>query len=210
MWKRTDPSRGGADELSSTNRKLEDEIRGEVDRDANLLKAFPKLQERAEAWRRRGRKRVREGAKFSPGAPAASTPWRRCEIELDLSCTGGACAAFVQRHAPRGCWTSEPLGDRRVRGDQRCEGSEVEGAISWGSSSRSRSSSKLRAVRSQAALVGGADRRAHQEFGGELGKARRTASRWSRDWAAEGSHWPCRGPSPAGLPDSGCCDFAAA
>ena len=46
IWKRIDPSRGGADELSFTNRKLEDEIRGEVDRDANLLKAFSKLQER--------------------------------------------------------------------------------------------------------------------------------------------------------------------
>ena len=46
MWKCIDPSRGGADELSFTNRKLEDEIRSEVDRDANLLKAFAKLQER--------------------------------------------------------------------------------------------------------------------------------------------------------------------
>jgi hypothetical protein len=49
MWRRIDPAKGGVDELSFTNRKLEDEIRGEVDRDANLLKAFAKLQERQKA-----------------------------------------------------------------------------------------------------------------------------------------------------------------
>ena len=47
LWKRIDPSRGGVDELNFANRKLEEEIRGEVDRDAAMLKAFKKLAERS-------------------------------------------------------------------------------------------------------------------------------------------------------------------
>ena len=46
MWRRIDPARGGVDELQCSNRKLEDEIRSDVDRDASLLKAFSKLEER--------------------------------------------------------------------------------------------------------------------------------------------------------------------
>ena len=46
MWRRIDPARGGVDEPQYNNRKLEDEIRSEVDRDASLLKAFAKLEER--------------------------------------------------------------------------------------------------------------------------------------------------------------------
>ena len=46
MWRRIDPARGGVDESQYSNRRLEDEIRSEVDRDASLLKAFAKLEER--------------------------------------------------------------------------------------------------------------------------------------------------------------------
>ena len=46
LWRRIDPGRAGNDEMAFTSKKLEDEIRGEVDRDANLLKAFAKPQER--------------------------------------------------------------------------------------------------------------------------------------------------------------------
>ena len=46
LWKRIDPSRAGADELAFTNRKVEEEIRVEVDRDAAMLKAFSKLEQR--------------------------------------------------------------------------------------------------------------------------------------------------------------------
>ena len=49
MWRRIDPVRGGQDELQYSNRKLEEEIRGEVDRDAQMLKAFSKLEERRKA-----------------------------------------------------------------------------------------------------------------------------------------------------------------
>ena len=44
LWRRIDPARAGADETSIVNRKLEEEIRGEMDRDAALLKAFSKLE----------------------------------------------------------------------------------------------------------------------------------------------------------------------
>ena len=47
LWRRVDPGRAGADEASFTNRKLEEEIRSEVDRDAAMLKAFQKLEERS-------------------------------------------------------------------------------------------------------------------------------------------------------------------
>ena len=46
IWLRTDPSRLQDDELSFVNRELEDEIRTEMDRDAALLKARAKLEER--------------------------------------------------------------------------------------------------------------------------------------------------------------------
>ena len=49
MWRRVDPSRAGLDELSFVNRAAEDDIRTEVDRDANLLKAFAKLEARQKA-----------------------------------------------------------------------------------------------------------------------------------------------------------------
>ena len=47
LWRRIDPEKGGADETAFTNRRLEEEIRGEVDRDAAMLKAFSKRQERS-------------------------------------------------------------------------------------------------------------------------------------------------------------------
>ena len=46
LWKRIGPNRAEMDEKQFTNRKLEEEIRSEVDRDAQLLKAFAKLEER--------------------------------------------------------------------------------------------------------------------------------------------------------------------
>ena len=46
MWRRGDPSRAGLEELSFVNRAAEDEIRSEVDRDAQLLKGFSKLEQR--------------------------------------------------------------------------------------------------------------------------------------------------------------------
>ena len=49
MWRRVDPSKSGADEEAFQNRALEDEIRTEVDRDAAVLKAFSKLEERKPA-----------------------------------------------------------------------------------------------------------------------------------------------------------------
>ena len=49
LWRRIDPSRAGADELAFTNRKVEEEIRVEVDRDAAMLKAFSKLEQRKPA-----------------------------------------------------------------------------------------------------------------------------------------------------------------
>ena len=49
LWRRIDPARSGVDELNFTNRKLEEEIRSEVDRDAAMLKAFSKLEDRQKA-----------------------------------------------------------------------------------------------------------------------------------------------------------------
>ena len=54
IWRRLDPSRGNADlpaaeELGFTNRRLEEEVRREVDRDASMIKAFSKLEERRAA-----------------------------------------------------------------------------------------------------------------------------------------------------------------
>ena len=49
LWRRIDPAKGGVDEVNFTNRKLEEEIRAEVDRDAAKLKAFAKLEERQRA-----------------------------------------------------------------------------------------------------------------------------------------------------------------
>ena len=46
LWRRADPERSGADEMAFTNRKVEEEIRTEVDRDAAMLKAFSKLESR--------------------------------------------------------------------------------------------------------------------------------------------------------------------
>ena len=42
LWRRIDPGKAGADDVLFTNR-------AEVDRDANLLKAFSKLEERQKA-----------------------------------------------------------------------------------------------------------------------------------------------------------------
>ena len=46
LWKRIDPARSGKEDQIFVNRGVEEEIRGEVDRDAQLLKAFAKLEER--------------------------------------------------------------------------------------------------------------------------------------------------------------------
>ena len=46
MWRRIDPARANVDELSFVNRRVEEEIRGEVERDAAILKSFAKLRER--------------------------------------------------------------------------------------------------------------------------------------------------------------------
>ena len=46
IWKRLDPSRLHDDEQVFVNRHVEDEIRAEMDRDAQLLKARQKLEER--------------------------------------------------------------------------------------------------------------------------------------------------------------------
>ena len=47
LWRRIDPARAEADDRQFSNRKLEEDIRTEVDRYAQLLKAFAKLEERA-------------------------------------------------------------------------------------------------------------------------------------------------------------------
>ena len=49
MWRRVDPARAGVDEQSFSNRAMEEEIRTEVDREAAVLKAFSKLEERRPA-----------------------------------------------------------------------------------------------------------------------------------------------------------------
>ena len=46
LWRRINPARSGKEDQIFVNRGLEEEIRGEVDRDAQLLKAFTKLKER--------------------------------------------------------------------------------------------------------------------------------------------------------------------
>ena len=46
LWRRIDPARSGKEDQIFVNRGVEEEIRGEVDRDAQLLKAFAKLEER--------------------------------------------------------------------------------------------------------------------------------------------------------------------
>ena len=46
LWRRLDPSRSGIEDQIFVNRGVEEEIRGEVDRDASVLKAFAKLEER--------------------------------------------------------------------------------------------------------------------------------------------------------------------
>ena len=49
LWRRVDPAKAGADELAFTNRKVEEEIRTEIERDAAMLKAFAKLEQRKPA-----------------------------------------------------------------------------------------------------------------------------------------------------------------
>jgi hypothetical protein len=49
MWKRLDPSRLADDEQVFVNRLVEEEVRAEMDRDASLLKARMKLEERGGA-----------------------------------------------------------------------------------------------------------------------------------------------------------------
>ena len=49
LWQRLDPSRLGDDEQTFLNRDVEEEVRVEMDRDAQLLKARSKLEERATA-----------------------------------------------------------------------------------------------------------------------------------------------------------------
>ena len=46
MWRRVGPGKGGQDELQYSNRRLEDEIRAEVDRDEQMAKGFGELEER--------------------------------------------------------------------------------------------------------------------------------------------------------------------
>ena len=46
MWRRIDPARAGVKDQSYAHRALEEEIRTEVDREAAVLKAFQKLEER--------------------------------------------------------------------------------------------------------------------------------------------------------------------
>ena len=46
LWRRLDPAKANIDELSFVNRKVEEEIRAEVERDASILKSFAKLRER--------------------------------------------------------------------------------------------------------------------------------------------------------------------
>ena len=46
LWRRLDPARAGKEDYAFVNRGLEEEIRAEVDRDASVLKAFSKLEER--------------------------------------------------------------------------------------------------------------------------------------------------------------------
>ena len=45
LWKRIDPSKSGADELAFVNRRVEEEVREEVDREASVLKSRAKLAE---------------------------------------------------------------------------------------------------------------------------------------------------------------------
>ncbi len=45
-WRLIDPSREGKDEVVFQNRKAEEEIRAEMDREATMLKAKQKLSER--------------------------------------------------------------------------------------------------------------------------------------------------------------------
>lgn len=45
LWRRIDPVRAGVDEMNFPNRKLEEEIRAEVDRDAAMLNVFSKFEE---------------------------------------------------------------------------------------------------------------------------------------------------------------------
>ena len=44
---RIDPARAEADDRQLGNRKLEEEIRADIDRDTQLIKAFAKLEARA-------------------------------------------------------------------------------------------------------------------------------------------------------------------
>ena len=46
LWRRIDPQFVGIEDSTFVNRPHEDEIRSEVDREAALMKAFNKLQER--------------------------------------------------------------------------------------------------------------------------------------------------------------------
>ena len=47
-WRRVDPVRGNKDELMYINKKVEEEIRSEVERDASMLKAKKKFAEATE------------------------------------------------------------------------------------------------------------------------------------------------------------------
>jgi hypothetical protein len=46
LWRRLDPSKLQDDEMTFVNRQVEDEVRTEMDREASLLKARQKLEER--------------------------------------------------------------------------------------------------------------------------------------------------------------------
>ncbi len=46
LWRRLDPSKLQDDEMTFVNRQVEDEVRTEMDREAALLKARQKLEER--------------------------------------------------------------------------------------------------------------------------------------------------------------------
>ena len=46
LWRRLDPSKLSDDEQVFVNRQVEEEVRTEMDRDASLLKARQKLEER--------------------------------------------------------------------------------------------------------------------------------------------------------------------